>query len=59
MLSSEVCTRRTCVLARTDVLGVAASNTLDTHEISFIQDAVIEGAFITKKDAMRANLPFV
>ena len=59
MPSSEVSAQRKCGFAPTDILGVAASDKLDTHGISYIQNAVIEGALTTRKDAMAANLPSV
>ena len=43
MLSSEVCAHRTCIFAPTDLLGVAASDTLE------IQNAVGGGASTKKK----------
>ena len=43
MLSLEVCTHRTCIFAPTDLLGVAASDTLE------IQNAVGGGASTKKK----------
>ena len=44
-----MCTAEVCISPPTDILGVAASDALDT------QIAVSGGAFTTKKDAMRAH----